>query len=139
MLSLLILCLFVEFDCVISCGLLELYSACTSVQGVCILSVLLGQGYVGCLFELIFLAGPYRSIESPAVTFDQLVEHVGVNKGVLDQECSDEHLREIAALLHNWLKYAELLGLKRPQIMDIDSNKLLDSEGSRSVALVEES
>ena len=73
--------------------------------------------------------GPFSlPIESPAVTFDQLVKHVGVNKGVLDRECSDEHLREIAALLHNWLKYAELLGLKGHQIRDIDSNKLLDSE-----------
>ena len=54
---------------------------------------------------------------------------MGVNKDLLDQECSDEHLREIAALLHNWLKYAELLGLKEHQIQDIiDSNRLLDSE-----------
>ena len=62
------------------------------------------------------------------MTFDQLVEHVGVNKDLLDQECSDKHLREIAALLQNWLKYAELLELKRPQILEIDSNKLLEPE-----------
>ena len=74
-------------------------------------------------------SGPLRSIEYPPVTFDQLVEHVGVNKDYLDQECSNEHLREIAASLHNWLKYAELLGLKGHKIQDIiDSNKLLDSE-----------
>ena len=64
------------------------------------------------------------------MTFDELVEHVGVNKDLLIQECSDEHLREIAALLQNWPKYAELLGLKRHQIRDIDSDRLLqvDSE-----------
>ena len=73
--------------------------------------------------------GPLSSpIESSPVTFDQLVEHVGVNKDRLDRECSDEHLREIAALLHNWLKYAKLLRLKGHQIRDIDSNKHLDSE-----------
>ena len=62
------------------------------------------------------------------MTFDQLVEHVGVDRDHLDKECSDEHLREIAALLHNWLKYAELLGLRRPQILGIDSNKLFEPE-----------
>ena len=73
-------------------------------------------------------AGRHRSIEYPVVTFDQLVEHVGINKDILDQECSDEHLREIAPLIQNWLKYAEALGLKRAEILNIDSNKFLEPE-----------
>ena len=62
------------------------------------------------------------------MTFDQLVDHVGVHKGHLDQECSDEHLREIAALLQNWLKYAEYLGISRQLIAGIKSDPLLDQE-----------
>ena len=46
-----------------------------------------------------YYVGPpgYRAIEYPPVTFDQLVDSVGINKDLLDKECSDEHLREIAA------------------------------------------
>ena len=58
------------------------------------------------------------------MTFDQLVEHVGVNKDFLDRPCSTEHLSRIAALLQNWLQYARALGLTEPQIQDIDGERM---------------
>ena len=73
-------------------------------------------------------AVPHRSVEYPELTFNQLVEYVGISKDLLDKECSDVHLKKITPFLQNWLKYAEALGLRRAQIMHIDSNKLLESE-----------
>ena len=64
--------------------------------------------------------------QSAPVTFDQLVEHVGISKDILEQECTDEHVREIATLLQNWYTYAVALGLQEAQILEIESNKILD-------------
>ena len=62
------------------------------------------------------------------MSFDQLVEHVRVNKDSLEQECSDELLREMAAHIPNWLKYARALGLTEQQITGVKSDPLLDNE-----------
>ena len=62
------------------------------------------------------------------MSLDQLLEHVGVSKDSLDQECSDKLLREMATHLPNWLKYARALGLTEPQITGVKSDPLLDNE-----------
>ena len=80
------------------------------------------QGIFYCPYNS--FAGPLRSIEYPPVTFDQLVERVGVNKDLLDRPCSTEYLSRIAALLPNWLQYARALGLTEPQIQDIDGERM---------------
>ena len=82
--------------------------------------------YVGAVD--ISAAGPLRSIDYPAVTFDQLVEHADISKDLLDQPCSIEHLTRIAPLIPNWQKYAEALGLSEAQILSIKSDHLLDAE-----------
>ena len=67
------------------------------------------------------------SIEYPSVTIDQLVDHVGINKDLLDKPCSMEHLKTIASILPNWHKYAEALRLPDSQIQDIRLHPLLDT------------
>ena len=62
------------------------------------------------------------------MTFDQLVEHVGISKDLLDQQCSDEHLREISDLLQNWLNYANALKLSSQEITGIRSDSLMDTK-----------
>ena len=67
------------------------------------------------------------SIEYPSVTIDQLVDHVGISKDLLDKPCSTEHLKTIASILPNWHKYAEALRLSDSQIQDIRLDPLLDT------------
>ena len=76
-------------------------------------------------FIRVGLAG---AIEYPSVTIDQLVDHVGVSKDLLNKPCYTEHLTTIASLLPNWQKYAENLGLSKLQIQDIKTDILLDAE-----------
>ena len=69
------------------------------------------------------------------MTFNQLVEHVGVNKDHLDQPCSTEHRPRIAALLPNWLQYARALGLTESQIQDIDGERM-SNNAMKSVRMI---
>ncbi|XP_064401962.1 uncharacterized protein LOC135347816 isoform X2 [Halichondria panicea] len=64
----------------------------------------------------------------PTVTIDKLVNHVGIDKDLLNQPCSTEHLTKIAPFVPNWQKYAIVLGLNQPQILSIKSDHLLDPE-----------
>ncbi len=64
----------------------------------------------------------------PTTTLDELVNHIGINKDLLHQPCSTEHFTKIAPLVPNWQKYAIVLGLNQPQIVNIKSDHLLDPE-----------
>ncbi len=67
-------------------------------------------------------------IPQPTATIDELVNHVGINKDLLNQPCSTEHLAKVAHLVPNWQKYAIALGVNEPHILSISSNSLLDPE-----------
>lgn len=62
------------------------------------------------------------------MTFDQLIQHVGISKERLMQQCSEEHLRQISGLIGNWLKYAEGLRLPESKILEIRNDQLRDAE-----------
>ena len=64
----------------------------------------------------------------PTVTIDELVNHVSIDKDLLNQPCSTEHLAKIAPLVPNWQKYAIALGVNEPQILSITSNSFLEPE-----------
>ncbi len=64
----------------------------------------------------------------PTATIDELVNYVGIDKDILNQSCSTEHLVKIAPLVPNWQKYAIALGLNQPQIVSIKSDHILDPE-----------
>ncbi len=64
----------------------------------------------------------------PTATIDELVTHVGIDKDLLNQPCSTEHLTKIAPFVPNWQKYAIVLGLNQPQILSIKSDHLLEPE-----------
>ena len=74
--------------------------------------------------------GPFQPAITlqPTATIDELVTHVGIDKGLLNQPCSTEHLVKIAPLVSNWQKYAIILGINQPQIVSIKSDNLLDPE-----------
>ena len=61
---------------------------------------------------------------------------MGVNKDLLDQPCSTEHLSRIAALLPNWLQYARALGLTESQIQDIDGERM-SNNAMKTVKMIE--
>ncbi len=86
----------------------------------------------------IFLsAGLFRSIQYPAITLDELVSRVGINKEQLNKECSNNHLQTISPLLPDWLSYAKALGLSDPQTRDITDNpQLLHSTHAMKVLTV---
>ena len=64
----------------------------------------------------------------PTATIEELVTHVGIDKDLLNQPCSTEHLTKFAPFVPNWQKYAIVLGLNQPQILGISSNSLLEPE-----------
>ncbi len=64
----------------------------------------------------------------PTATLDELVNHVGIDKDLLNQLCSTEHLTKIAPFITNWQKYTIVLGLNQSQILNIKSDHLLDPE-----------
>ena len=56
-------------------------------------------------------------------TLDGLVERVGIQPpSLLEQSCSDEHLNSISLFL-DWRRVAPHLGLKQPDIEEIESKK----------------
>ena len=75
-------------------------------------------------YSTLIFSDSVRSITYPVVTFDQLTEHVVINKDLLDQPCSTKHLTRIATLIPNWLQYARALKLTQPQIQDIDGERM---------------
>ena len=64
----------------------------------------------------------------PTATIDELVNYVGIDKDLLNQPCSAEHLTKIAPYVSSWPKYALVLGLNQPQIDSIKSDQLLAPE-----------
>ncbi len=64
----------------------------------------------------------------PTATIDELVTHVGIDKDLLNQPCSTEHLAKIAPFVPNWQKYAIAVGLNQSQIVSIKSDHILDPE-----------
>ena len=77
-------------------------------------------------YLFISITGMIVSGDQPSVTFDQLIEHVGISKDLLNQTCSPEHLQRLAEHLPNWLKYAEALKLTDLQIQEIKVDQHLD-------------
>ncbi len=64
----------------------------------------------------------------PPVTIDELLNYVGVDRYLLNQPCSTEHLTKIASFVPNWQKYAIVLGVNQPQILSIKSDHTLEAE-----------
>ena len=62
------------------------------------------------------------------MTIEKLTEHVGIATSVLDQRCSEEHLRKIAKRISNWEQYAKPLGLSEQDIQEIRTDNNLDYE-----------
>ncbi|XP_064401960.1 uncharacterized protein LOC135347815 isoform X2 [Halichondria panicea] len=80
-------------------------------------------------------SGSLKSIEYPAITLDQLVSRVGIDKDLLDKECSDGHLRRMSSLLPDWLTYAKALGFTEPETRDITDNPQLSNSTHAMKAL----
>ena len=57
---------------------------------------------------------------------DGVLKKVGIPQTLLDQKCSDEHISSISLFL-DWRRVAPHLGLKKPDIDEIESKKT-DSE-----------
>ncbi len=70
---------------------------------------------------------PAITFQSP-VTIDKLVNHVGIDRDLLNQPCSTEHLTKIAPFVTNWQKYTIVLGINQQQILSIKSDHLLEAE-----------
>ena len=62
------------------------------------------------------------------MTIEKLTEHVGIDTSVLDQRCSEEHLRKIAKKISNWEQFAKPLGLSEQDIQEIRTDNNLDYE-----------
>ncbi len=75
----------------------------------------------------ILYIGPAITFQSP-VTIDELVNRVGINRDLLNQPCSTEHLTKIAPFVSNWHTYAIVLGVNQPQILSIKSDHTLEAE-----------
>ena len=75
----------------------------------------------------ILYIGPAIAFQSP-VTIDELVNRVGIDRDLLNQPCSTEHLTKIAPFVSNWHTYAIVLGVNQPQILSIKSDHTLEAE-----------
>lgn len=62
---------------------------------------------------------------SAAVTFHDLIQHVGISESQLDKQCSKEHRNEVAIELGNWLDYEHLLELSSLDVASIRSDVAL--------------
>ena len=62
------------------------------------------------------------------MTIEELIKHVGIPTSVLDQRCSETHLRRIAKKISNWEQYAKPLGLSEQDIQEIRTDNNLDYE-----------
>ena len=60
-------------------------------------------------------------------TLDGLVKKLGISLTLLDQKCSDEHLKSISLFL-DWRTVAPHLGLSETDIQDIDIDKRTEPE-----------
>ncbi len=69
------------------------------------------------------------------ITLDQLVSRVGIDKDLLDKECSDGHLKRISFRLPDWLTYANALGFTEPETRDITDNPQLSNSTHAMKAL----
>ena len=63
----------------------------------------------------------------PPPTLEQLVKKVGISLDLLDQKCSDEHLRSISLFL-DWRRVAPHLGLSERDIKNIEFEKRTETE-----------
>ena len=63
-----------------------------------------------------------------SMTIEELTEHVGIATSVLDQRCSEDHLRKIAKKISNWEQYAKPLGLSDQDMQEIRTDNNLDYE-----------
>ena len=76
--------------------------------------------------SFIYLLPPLTAMEPPP-TLEELVKKVGISLDLLDQKCSDEHLKSISLFL-NWRRVAPHLGLSERDIEDIEFEKRTESE-----------
>ena len=63
----------------------------------------------------------------PPPTLEELVKKVRISLDLLDQKCSDEHLKSISLFL-DWRSVAPHLGLSERNIEDIEADKKKESE-----------
>ena len=63
----------------------------------------------------------------PPPTLEELVREVGISVDLLDQRCSDEHLKSISLFL-DWRNVAPHLGLSERDIEDIISEERKESD-----------
>ena len=62
------------------------------------------------------------------MTIEELTKHVGIPTSVLDQRCSETHLRRVAKKISNWEQYAKPLELSEQDIQEIRTDNNLDYE-----------
>ncbi len=63
------------------------------------------------------------------------MNRVGIDKDLLDKECSDDHLRKISYILPDWLTYAKALRFTDPDTRDITDNLQLSNSTHAMKAL----
>ena len=64
----------------------------------------------------------------PSFTAEEIAEAVGVTKAKLDQECSEEHIKDISLFLESWETLAPHLNLKKTTIKEIDREGRTEQE-----------
>ncbi len=89
------------------------------------------------VYNMFLSAGLFRSVQYPAITLDELVSRVGINKEQLNKECSNNHLQRISPLLLDWLSYAKNLGLSDSQTQDITDNSQLLTHAMKVLTVLE--
>ena len=62
-----------------------------------------------------------------AISFEELIVHVGISADKLNLECSDQHISDISRFLTNWQSIAPHLGLtERDEDVEQDGKKAQD-------------
>ena len=63
-----------------------------------------------------------------AVTVEELEQHYKIPEGVLNEEVSDEHIKEISTILDSWNLIASHLDLSKGEIEAVDKNRKTEEE-----------
>ena len=79
-------------------------------------------------FYIVIAVSTILAMETePPPTLEELVKKVRISLDLLDQKCSDEHLKSISLFL-DWRSVAPHLGLSERDIEDIEFEKKKESE-----------
>ena len=56
------------------------------------------------------------------ISFEELIDHVGISADKLNQKCSDQHISDISLFLTNWQSIAPHLGLTETDEEDVEQD-----------------